>query len=37
MKAIVEEDIHEAFDNFINENVLSSKDMIQKKISKNHF
>jgi nucleotide-binding universal stress UspA family protein len=37
MKAIVEEDIHEAFDNFINENVLSSKDMIQKKIIKKSF
>lgn len=37
MKAIVEEDIHEAFDNFINENVLSSKDMIQIKIIKKSF
>jgi nucleotide-binding universal stress UspA family protein len=37
MKAIVEEDIHEAFDNFINENVLRSKDMIQKKIIKKSF
>lgn len=37
MKAIVEEDIHEAFDNFINDNVLSSKDMIHKKIFKKSF
>jgi nucleotide-binding universal stress UspA family protein len=37
MKAMVEEDIHEAFDNFINDNVLSSKDHIQKKITKKSF